>query len=208
MPEHAANSTFGSTSSSLLNRVRDNDSDAWSKFSRLYAPLVYRWARAAGLQDQDAGDITQEVFQAVAKSIQDFHPSEGGRLRPWLWGITRNKLANHFRQKASRAQAAGGTDAYQALQNIPDLPDDSPSDGIDVDATLFHRAMELLKTDFQPATWQAFWRMAIDGQSAAEVAQELGMSKKAVRQAKYRVLQRLRDELDDRIEDGDEGALS
>lgn len=197
MTDPPATSTFGSTSSSLLNRVRDNDSEAWSKLSRLYAPLVYRWARSAGLQDQDAGDITQEVFQAVARSIHSFDPSKGGRLRRWLWGITRNKLADHFRQKAGRALAAGGTDAHQALQNLPDLPADAPSDGFDADASLFHRAMELLKTDFQPATWQAFWRMAIDGQPAAEVAQELGMSKKAVRQAKYRVLQRLRDELDD-----------
>jgi RNA polymerase sigma-70 factor (ECF subfamily) len=203
MPEHVANSSFDSTFSSLLYHVRDNDSDAWSKLSKLYAPLVYRWARTGGLQDQDAADITQEVFQAVAKSIQAFDPSQGGSFRAWLWGITRNKMADHFRQQANRAQAAGGTDAHQALQNIPEFPVDAPRDGFDVDASLFHRALELLKTDFQPTTWQAFWRMAVDGQRAADVAEELGMTKKAVRQAKYRVLQRLRAELDDAIQDGD-----
>jgi RNA polymerase sigma-70 factor (ECF subfamily) len=54
--------------------------------------------------------------------------------------------------------------------------------------------------EFEERTWQAFWRTAVDGRSAADVGAELGMTPGAVRVAKSRVLHRLREEL------GDQGA--
>ena len=60
---------------------------------------------------------------------------------------------------------------------------------------LVRRALGLLRTDFEENTWRAFWRTAVDGLPAAEVADELNMSSAAVRKAKSRVLQRLREEL-------------
>jgi RNA polymerase sigma-70 factor (ECF subfamily) len=53
-----------------------------------------------------------------------------------------------------------------------------------------------MKTEFQPATWQAFWSLTVEGKSGAEVAADLGMSIDAVYAAKSRVLRRLRQELD------------
>jgi RNA polymerase sigma-70 factor (ECF subfamily) len=59
---------------------------------------------------------------------------------------------------------------------------------------LWRRAVELLRTEFEEHTWQAFWQVAIDGRTLAEVAERLGMSVAAVYQAKSRVLRRLRQE--------------
>ena len=61
---------------------------------------------------------------------------------------------------------------------------------------LIGRALQVMKTDFQPATWQACWEHVGRGRPAAEVAAELGISVKAVYLAKARVLRRLREELD------------
>ena len=58
-----------------------------------------------------------------------------------------------------------------------------------------HRALELLRGEFAAQTWQAFWRTAVDGQSAPAIAAELNMSPAAVRKAKSRVLHRLKEEL-------------
>jgi RNA polymerase sigma-70 factor (ECF subfamily) len=58
------------------------------------------------------------------------------------------------------------------------------------------RAIELIRAEFEDRTWRAFWLTAVEGRMAAEVGVELGMAKGAVRQAKYRVLRRLREELD------------
>ena len=48
--------------------------------------------------------------------------------------------------------------------------------------------------DFEPSTWQAFTRFALEGRPAAQVAGELGVTESAVVQAKFRILKRLREE--------------
>jgi len=52
-----------------------------------------------------------------------------------------------------------------------------------------------VRGQFTDATWQAFWRTAVDGRGAAEVAQELGLSVGAVYIAKSRVQARLREQV-------------
>jgi RNA polymerase sigma-70 factor (ECF subfamily) len=52
-----------------------------------------------------------------------------------------------------------------------------------------------LQGDFQPVTWQAFWEHGARGRPAAEVASQLGLTLAAVYGAKFRVLARLRQEL-------------
>ena len=188
----------GSTSSSLIARLRARDPTAWERLCELYGPLVYRWARSAGLQDTDAADIVQDVFQAVASGIESFrHDSPGDSFRGWLWGITRNKLHDHFRRRAGRPVATGGTDANEQLMQVPEAPHEASSATLGTDAALVHRALEVIRVEFEDRTWQAFWRLAIDAQPAADIARDLGMTPRAVRQAKYRVLQRLRAELPD-----------
>ena len=55
----------------------------------------------------------------------------------------------------------------------------------------------MIQSDFEQSTWQAFWRTTVDHQTAPDVANELNMSPGAVRQAKHRVLARLREFLSD-----------
>lgn len=197
-------SLSATTSPSFVQGVLIHDAESWRRLSALYGPLVYRWARQSGLQPNDAEDVVQEVFRGVAGGIARFHSRHGkGSFRRWLWGITRNKTRDHYDRLAKSPQAQGGTDAQRtvgslAADSVRDVPSEalSANDNFDVDASLVHRAMSLLQSDFEPNTWRAFWRMAVDGQPSVEVAEELQMTKKAVRQAKYRVLKRLRAELD------------
>jgi RNA polymerase sigma-70 factor (ECF subfamily) len=65
---------------------------------------------------------------------------------------------------------------------------------------LFHQALGLIRDEFEQRTWQAFWRMAVDNRTSAEVAGELGMTTNAVRMAKSRVLRRLREELGELVQ--------
>lgn len=62
---------------------------------------------------------------------------------------------------------------------------------------LVRQILEVIQTDFEDRTFRAFWRTAVDGLSSAEVGEELGMSAEAVRAARYRVLRRLRQELEE-----------
>ncbi len=197
----SVNSSDGSshaTSPTLVGRVQANDEAAWQRLVDLYGPLIFSWASRSGLAGEDAADVMQEVFAAVANAINRFDPVTRGRFRGWLFTITRNKIRDHHRRFAGEAEAKGGDTAFQVLAELPDEWDDNASDATQHDVrALYHRAMELIRNDFKPQTWQAFWLSVVEEQSTDDIAKQLGLSANSVRQAKSRVLRRLRAELGD-----------
>lgn len=50
----------------ILRLPRSADGAAWREFVELYEPLILRFARARGLQSNDAQELVQRVFVAVA----------------------------------------------------------------------------------------------------------------------------------------------
>jgi RNA polymerase sigma-70 factor (ECF subfamily) len=177
-----------STSSSLIDRVKLREPEAWQRLVKLYGPLIYRWCRASSLQPDDSADVVQEVFRSVMTGLNSFRKDRpGDSFRGWLWTVTRNKIRDHHRRGANHPHAAGGTDAQQQFQQLPDDPPEETGTQTSIpDSGLIQRALQIIKLEFEESTFQAFWRMTIDGLSATEVADELGMTKGAVRQAKYR----------------------
>jgi RNA polymerase sigma-70 factor (ECF subfamily) len=187
------------TSQTLLERARRQDEQAWRGLLHLYGPLVLRWCAHRGVVGPDADDLSQEVFQAVAARLADFRRDRpGDTFRGWLRNITRNKLADYFRRRQGQPQAQGGSDAQRQLQDVakPELPEDSATDL----GELYHRALELVKGEFEVRSWQAFWRTVVEGQATDEVAADLGVTPAAVRKARSRILLRLRQETGDLID--------
>jgi RNA polymerase sigma-70 factor (ECF subfamily) len=190
------------TSLTLLARLRANEAEAWSLMVELYTPLVRRWGTRAGLAGADLDDLTQEVLRAAVTGLPQFRRDQSGHsFRGWLHGITRNNLLKHFERRGRSPQAAGGTDAYLRLQEVAG-PDEEGSAGEEQDErhTLFRRALELARGQFEEKTWQAFWLTVIDNLAPDEVAARLGLTTVAVRKYKSRVLQRLRTEFGDLID--------
>jgi RNA polymerase sigma-70 factor (ECF subfamily) len=171
----------------------------WQRLLQIYGPLVYHWCERTGLNAADSSDVMQDVFLAVSKSIHQFEKTkQSDSFRGWLWTITRNKVRDFCRKQARQiADAAGGTNAYAELAAVSEqLSDDSMSITSPREFSgLLHRAMEMVKAEFEPRTWNAFWRSAIENEPTAEIGAHLGITANSVRQAKSRVLRRLREEL-------------
>ena len=184
----------------LLQRIHDSqDQEAWVEFVGLYGPLIFNFARRRLPQDEDAADVLQEVFQAASQSIGDFRRERpGDTFRGWLRAIARHKILSFWRNRSRHPQAAGGSEAWRKLEETPE-PDDASEDAADGEqlSGLFHRALGLLRDEFEVRTWQAFWKCAVDGKAPADVGEEMAMKPAAVRQAKSRVLRRLKEELGD-----------
>jgi RNA polymerase sigma-70 factor (ECF subfamily) len=183
----------GPTSLSLLARVRQSEPEAWRRFARLYGGLVYGWARRLHLQEADAADVMQNVFEAVHRSLAQYRPEASGSFRGWLWTITLNKTRDLIRTRRRRPETPGGEAMQQRLLALPDaLEADLFPEPAATGADLLKQAADLISEEFDPKSWTCFERMVIAGQSAAEAAADLQMSVAAVRQAKYRVLRHLR----------------
>lgn len=187
-----------STSLTLLAQVQSRQPAAWERLVELYAPLVHYWCRRAQLGDEDAADVFQEVFQAIAQHIGGFRRDrQGDTFRGWLKTIATNKIRDHFRRQAGQAHARGGTDAQLQIQAVADpLSEEDEQNEQAIVTQSLRRALEWIRGDFSEQTWQAFWRSQIEEQPTDLIASELAMTPAAVRKAKYRVLRRLREELD------------
>ena len=127
----------------------------------------------------------------------EYDPKKG-TFRGWLYTVTRNKIYNFLssqRNRAARHRRPGRAGA--ARRHPPPRQEDGPDADWEKEyqRRLSARAMELVKGEFQPNTWAAFWQTAVDGKGAAEVGAGLKMSAGAVYVAKSRVLARLRDEV-------------
>jgi RNA polymerase sigma factor (sigma-70 family) len=181
---------------SLLARLKSGGDDrAWEEFVELYAPVIYGFARKRGLQDADAADLMQEVLRSVARnaSRMDYDPRRG-TFRGWLYTVTRNKIYNFLSGQKHRPRAFGDTNAQERLDALPDasIPPDADWER-EYQRQLSAQAMEIVRNEFHANSWKAFWGTAVEGRSANDVGQELGMSPGAVYVAKSRIIARLRE---------------
>ena len=171
------------------------DVQAWSEFTDIYEPFLYRYARRRGLQDADARELTQEVFLAVARAVGRWEPDDGrARFRTWLFRIARNQTINIL----SRRQRDEVSDsmAYIIAGTVCTTDDDRAEfEEQEYRREVFRYAAGRVRKHVHPQTWSAFWRTTIELESPDVVAKSLGISRGLVYVSRSRVIQRLRDEI-------------
>jgi RNA polymerase sigma-70 factor (ECF subfamily) len=180
------------TPASLLERLRQPfDPEAWGRFVALYAPLVYAWGRRAGLQDADAADLVQDVFATLVEILPSFTYDRHKSFRNWLRSVTLNRWRNTVKQWDRRVLSGRGGD----LNHLAGPDELEALWDAEYHRCLAGRALDIMRGDFQEPTWRACWEVVVAGRPAAEVAAELGLTVGAVYAAKFRILDRLRQEL-------------
>ena len=183
------------TRPSLLVRIRNaEDSQAWSQFVALYAPLVYGYARKRGMQDADAADLMQDVLRAVAGAAGrlEYDPLRGS-FRGWLFTVVRNKLRDFLGTRKRQCQGSGDPVAHKLLEQQPAPEGDEWEQ--QYQRRLFAWGAEQIRGQVQETTWQAFWQTAVEGRSGKDVAAALGLTVAAVYLAKSRVMARLKEQI-------------
>ena len=193
--------TISQTSPTMLRAAQENDPAAWRRIVDNYSRRIYRWCRQSGVQAEDASDITQEVFQAVARKLVDFHRDQAGdSFRGWLYAITRNKIRDYYSRRPGRFELAfGGTDANKLFADLPEAATWEHTSGSESTGSRAHRGGKLdarlvdrIKSEFSDRDWKLFWLVVVDGQTAKEAGAQFEMTSNAVRLVKMRVLRRFR----------------
>jgi RNA polymerase sigma-70 factor, ECF subfamily len=184
------------TSLSLLDRLKVARPSApeWGRLQEIYLPLIRRWlGRVPGLGD-DTADLSQDVFFVVVRELPGFQRRREGSFRAWLRKVTVNRIRTHLRRQHRRPVAR--QDLTDEFLNRLEAPNGDLAQEWDKehDRYLFEKLLAIVEPDFEPTTWKAFRRFALDGLSAAQVAEELELTEGGVLQAKSRILRRLRQE--------------
>jgi RNA polymerase sigma-70 factor (ECF subfamily) len=187
---------MNTTTITLLERLRSSDDTAaWDRFVQLYTPLVVHWAMKAGINEMDAADMAQEVMLVLLREMQEFqYDAERGSFRGYLKTITIRKCRDFQRRR---------TPILTQDSILLAEPDDATLSATWDDEYrryIVRRALFIMKSDFEPTTWQACWETTVNGCSAREAGAQLGLSESAVYVAKSRVLKKLREELKDLLD--------
>lgn len=193
MPVLESRNPNSTAASSLLHRVRLNDPAGWERLARVYTPVVYGWVRSSGVSEADAPDLIQDVFLEIARSIHRFRRDRpGDTFTGWVRTIAHRRVIDHRRRQGT--SAAGGNLARHVLESFPEPECSSESN--DSASEVVRRGLELIRSEFEARTWQAFEAVVLDGIAPQDAAAALGMSVGAVYIAKSRIAKRLRQELD------------
>jgi RNA polymerase sigma-70 factor (ECF subfamily) len=182
------------TSLSLIDRLKVAGPGAtdWQRLQVIYLPLIQRWLRRVPGLGDEAQDLAQEVFLVVVRELPTFERRREGSFRAWLRMITVNKARNYNKQRCRRP-AVGMDLRDHFLDQMADPESELASEwDREHDEHVVQKILAAVQTDFNPPTWKAFQRFAIDGLPAARVAEELGMTENAVLLAKQRVIRRVR----------------
>jgi RNA polymerase sigma-70 factor (ECF subfamily) len=191
------------TPASLLWRVRNPaDQKAWEEFVDRYAPRIFVWCRARGLQDADCEEIAQNVLVKLVVNMQRFEydPSRGS-YRGWLKTVTNHAITDAV--QSGQRRTTGRQAPVAVLFNVEARKSLEEQLAEDFDLELQAEAMRRVKSRVQAATWMVFERRTLERQSASEVAAGLDMTVAAVNMANHRVKLLLRAAIQE-LESGDQ----
>lgn len=193
------------TRPSLLVRLRNSrDEEAWSEFTAVYEPVIYRMTQRRGMQDADAREIVQVVLMSVATAIDRFDVNAVGTFRGWLNQITRNATIDRMRKLTSRRETIDASGVARKLDEVAGKElgiEGLLSDEFERDRReqLFRWAAGRVRQKTGEVNWMAFWKTSVDGREVADVAVELGISEGAIYVARCRILKRIRELVHDRL---------
>jgi RNA polymerase sigma-70 factor (ECF subfamily) len=165
--------------------VKDaQDADAWRDFHRLYAPLLYRYARRRGLCREDAEEVRDQCMEIVTREMARFdYRKEKGGFKNWLRRMVENRVIDLIRRRREPIAKSGELRAMRDSQLGP--------------AELWERqwrddhlrySLERVRRLVPEKSYLAFRLLLFDGCGVDEVEARLGLNANQVYKAKSRVL--------------------
>lgn len=182
------------TRESLILRLPNAaDFEAWQRFVEIYGPLLFRLARAKGLQHVDAEDFVQEALAAVSKAIRTWTAGDSrGKFRAWLFRIAQNLAVNFLTRPKHQRLGTGSKQVAELLNEVADATSDSVElYRHEYRRELFRWAASEVRNRVSTKQWKAFWQTSVEGRAVQTVASHLKMSVGAVYIARSRITKQI-----------------
>lgn len=181
------------TTTELLDGLHHpSNGSAWSEFDRRYRPILVAFLRRMGLNETDAADVAQDTLACFVRDYRaGRYQRDQGRLRSWLIGIARYRLAD-LRRDADRRRAFRGE---SALVGVADEADADAVWEAEERRFIFEQAIDELRrtSRFDERTINAFERVVLRHEPVESVSAAVGLTPQEIYNAKNRVVERLRE---------------
>ncbi len=172
----------------LVFACRRGDETAWNTLVDRYQRLIFTIPRRAGLSEEQASDVFQEVFLTLFEKLDDIEQPE--RIRSWMvttakfktWGIVRSNKGLYSPETEEEME-----------REMMNLADNSP---LADDALIELEQQHLIRTALKEIEERCQKILSMiylreTAASYAEVAQEIGVGETSISPMRTRCLQKL-----------------
>lgn len=178
----------------MLEGLADaRDERAWRRFYDRFTPMLLSYAKRVGLSDADAQDVVAETLTTFLQAYRaGRYERERARLKSWLGGIIHNKILKlHARRTTASLDVVQPEDRGQPMEPAATEDQDEAFER-EWQLDRLNAALNILRRESDPNTYQAFDLYALKDWPVAKVASFLNMTPNAVYISKTRTLKRLR----------------
>lgn len=167
---------------SLIQAAR-KDPHEFGKLYNLYVNRVYHYLFNRLGNSQDAEDVTSQTFIAAFEAFSRFH--QDAHFVSWIFTIARNKATDHYRKSKILPITVEDPELLDAkIPSVEAFASEQTGAIYDLIRKLNEEEQELLRLRF------------VARMSFSEMAHLLHRSEQAVKKATYRILARLRSQLE------------
>ena len=171
----------------LIRHERIRTTEAKAKEVRRHVDRVWRYACSWTRSRDAAGDIVQETFLRVARSIKGFKRESS--LTTWLFTITRSVTIDHAR-RSRRARPRSDDARIIRLVQPESAESNDPLESAET-----RDAVRDAVADLPPAYRDAIVMCELSGLSIRDAAKTLGWTEARVKTTVFRARRKLRDKL-------------
>lgn len=178
------------TSHSLVNRAReDKCPEAWDELTAYYRNFIFYLLKQLNVKVDDIDDVSQEILITLMKDLHSYDRSKG-KFRSWLRALIKNKVLMYFRSKRTNKERL-----FTQSENVIEIEqtEDAEIENIiekEWQTYISTLAMERVSKSFRGNAVKAF-EMALEGKTALETADELGITTDTVYILRKRVKRNL-----------------
>jgi len=166
----------------LVVRFKSGDQTAFNQLVRLYQKRVYAVAFRMVRDEEEAKDLTQEVFVKMYKALADFRGE--GSVFTWAYRATVNLSINHLRRKKIIS--------WVPLLEAEEKPEE-PKEGLgDIETAQLKQAIAEAVKKLPPKQRAIFILRHYDELSNEEIALIVGKSVGAVKANYFQALQKMK----------------
>lgn len=181
-------SDIGRSDAELLKRCRKGDQNAWGDLVDRYQRLIYAIPRRAGLSDEQADDVFQEVFVTLFEKLDEIEQPD--RIRSWI--VTTAKFKTWAVVRGNRNVRMPDTEEEMEAEMaaIPDRAPLADEQLIELEQQhLIRTALKQLEDRCQQILSMIYLRS--QAASYAEVAAAIGVGETSISPLRSRCLKKL-----------------